>query len=133
AVVQTPAAEMGMGTATVQIQHAADRLGLPLGRVAFHFGDSKLADTPVMAGGSNQTVTLFAAVQAAVEDIHRELLKIAQKRSGSPLASATYEDLEARDGGLYRRAEKSSGEAYTEILRGANRDSVEIEIESGPP
>jgi xanthine dehydrogenase YagR molybdenum-binding subunit len=35
AVVQTPAAEMGMGTATVQIQHAADRLGLPLER--FHF------------------------------------------------------------------------------------------------
>ena len=53
AIVQTPAAEMGMGTATVQIQHAADRLGLPLERVTFHYGDSKLPDTPVMAGGSN--------------------------------------------------------------------------------
>jgi len=49
AVVQTPAAEIGMGTATVQIQHAADRLGLPLERVSFHYGDSKLADT-LMAG-----------------------------------------------------------------------------------
>ena len=133
AVVQTLAAEMGMGTATVQIQHAADRLGLPLERVAFHYGDSKLADTPVMAGGSNQTVTLFAAVQAAVEDIHRELLKLAQKRPGSSLADAKYDDLEARDGGLYRKGEKSSGETYAEILRGANQDAVEVEGESGPP
>src|SRR6185503_21104455 len=79
AVVQTPAAEMGMGTATVQIQHAADRLGLPIERVAFHYGDSKLPDSPVMAGGSNQTASIFAAVQAAVEKAHRELLKLAQK------------------------------------------------------
>ena len=133
AVVQTPAAEMGMGTATVQIQHAADRLGLPLERVSFHYGDSKLADTPVMAGGSNQTATLFAAVQAAVEDIHRELLKMTQQIPGSALAGAKYEDLEARDGRLYRKGEKSSGETYTDILRGAKQDSIEVERESGPP
>src|SRR5258705_221218 len=83
----------------------------------------KLADTPVMAGGSNQTVTLFAAVQAAVENIHRELLKLAQERPGSSLADAKYDDLEARDAGLYRKGEKNSGETYTEILRGANQDS----------
>src|SRR5262249_12619390 len=53
AIIQTPAAEMGMGTATVQIQHAADRLGLPLQQVTFQYGDSYLPDTPVMAGGSN--------------------------------------------------------------------------------
>ena len=94
-----------MGTATVQIQHAADRLGLPLERVSFHYGDSKLADTPVMAGGSNQTASLFAAVQAAVEDIHHELLKMAGQIPGSSLAGAKYEDLEARDGGLYRKGE----------------------------
>ena len=81
AIVQTPASEMGMGTATAQIQHAADRLGLPLERVTFQYGDSSLPDTPMMAGGSNQTATIFAAVQAAVEQVHRELLKLAQKRS----------------------------------------------------
>ena len=133
AVVQTPAAEMGMGTATVQIQHAADRLGLPLERVSFHYGDSKLADTPVMAGGSNQTASLFAAVQAAVEDIHHELLKMAGQIPGSSLAGAKYEDLEARDGGLYRKGEKSSGETYTEILRGAKQDFIKVERESDPP
>jgi xanthine dehydrogenase YagR molybdenum-binding subunit len=133
AVVQTPAAEMGMGTATVQIQHAADRLGLPLGRVTFHYGDSKLADTPIMAGGSNQTATLFSAVQAAAEEVHRKLLKLAQKNSDSPLAGAKYEQLQARGGGLYRSGDDASGETYVEMLRRANQDSIEVETESGPP
>ena len=133
AVVKTPAAEMGMGTATVQIQHAADRLGLPLEMVSFHYGDSKLAETPLMAGGSNQTVSIFAAVQAAVNEAHYELLSLASKDTGSPLAGAKYEDIEARDGGLFRIGEKASGETYAEILRRAKRDFVEVEKESGPP
>jgi xanthine dehydrogenase YagR molybdenum-binding subunit len=133
AVVQTPAAEMGMGTATVQIQHAADRLGIPLELVSFHYGDSKLADTPVMAGGSNQTASIFAAVQSAVEDVHRQLLNLARKDPDSPLAGAKYEELEARDGGLYRVGEKGLGETYSSILRKAKQDLVEVEKESGPP
>lgn len=133
AVVQTPAAEMGMGTATVQIQHAADRPGLPLDRVAFHYGDSNLPDSPVMAGGSNQTASIFAAVQSAVEDIHKELLKLAKKSSGSPLAGAALDEAEARDGGLYRTDDKGSGESYADILRRANSDSVEVEAASGLP
>ena len=133
AVVQTPAAEMGMGTATVQIQHAADRLGLPLEAVSFHYGDSKLADSPVMAGGSNQTASIFAAVRAAVEAVQLELLKLARKDPASPLAGAKYEQLEARDGGLYQSAEKNSGETYQEILRKAQQDFIEVEKESDPP
>ena len=50
ALVQAPASEMGMGTATAQIQHAADRLGLPLHRVTFQYGDSGLPDTPDVGG-----------------------------------------------------------------------------------
>jgi xanthine dehydrogenase YagR molybdenum-binding subunit len=133
AVVQTPAAEMGMGTATVQIQHAADRLGLPLDRVAFHYGDSKLADTPLMAGGSNQTASIFAAVQAAVEEAHKRLLKLAQKSSASPLAGAQWDQIEARNGGLYRTGDQGRGESYADILRRAKQDSVEVEVESRPP
>jgi xanthine dehydrogenase YagR molybdenum-binding subunit len=133
AVVQTPAAEMGMGTATVQIQHAADRLGLPLEAVTFQYGDSKLADTPVMAGGSNQTATIFAAVRAAAEEVHRELLSLARKDPDSPLVDAKYEEIEARDGGLYRTSENKTGQTFAEILRRAKQDSVAIEKESGPP
>jgi xanthine dehydrogenase YagR molybdenum-binding subunit len=133
AIVQTPAAEMGMGTATVQIQHAADRLGLPLQRVTFQYGDSNLPDTPLMAGGSTQTVSIFAAVQSAVEQIHRELLKLARRDSGSALAHAKYEELKARDGGLFRSSDPASGETYVQILSRANRDFIEVETQSSPP
>ena len=133
AIVRTPACEMGMGTATAQIQHAADRLGLPLQHVSFHYGDSNLPDTPMLAGGSNQTATIFAAVQAGVEQVHRELLKLAAKRCDSPLAGAKYEQLEARGGGLYLTGRADQGETYSAILRKAGQVSVEVEVSSGPP
>jgi xanthine dehydrogenase YagR molybdenum-binding subunit len=132
AVVEAPACEMGMGTATAQLQHAADRLGIGLHCVSFHYGDSNLPDTPMLAGGSNQTATIFAAVQAAVEKAHRELLKLAAKRADSPLKGAKYEEVEARDGGLYRIG-GNRGETYSAILKKAERPSVEAEAESGPP
>jgi xanthine dehydrogenase YagR molybdenum-binding subunit len=133
AIVQAPASEMGMGTATAQIQHAADRLGLPLHRVTFQYGDSSLPDTPMMAGGSNQTATTFAAVRAAVEQVHRELLKLAQKRSDSPLKGASYEELEAQDGGLFRSADTARGETYSAILQKAGQASAEAETSSSLP
>ena len=133
AVVQAPASDMGMGTATAQIQHAADRLGLPMHRVNFQYGDSSLPDTPILAGGSNQTATMFAAVREAVEQIHRELLKLAHKRSDSPLHGAKYEELEARNGGLFRQGERASGETYAAILQKSGQASVEAEPSSAPP
>ena len=133
ALVQTPASDMGMGTATAQIQHAADRLGLPMHRVNFQYGDSRLPDTPILAGGSNQTATMFAAVREAVEQIHRELLKLAHKRSDSPLHGAKYEEVEARNGGLFRRGDRASGETYAAVLQKAGQASVEAEPSSGPP
>jgi len=122
---------MGMGTPTVQIQHAADRLGLPLENITFQYGDSNLPDTPVMAGGSNQTATLFAAVHAATEQVHKELLKYAQRHTESPLASARYEDLQARNSGLYTAA--GAGESYAAILRRSAMESIEVEAQSSLP
>lgn len=133
ALIQAPAAEMGMGTATVQIQHAADRLGLPLNRVTFQYGDSGLPDTPMLAGGSNQTATTVAAVRSAVEQVHRELLKLARKRSDSPLKGTEYEEVEARDGGLFRSDDPARGERYSTILQKSGQGSVEAETSSGPP
>lgn len=130
ALVQAAAAEMGMGTATVQIQQAADRLGLPVERVTFEYGDSALPDSPIMAGGSSQTVTIAAAVHKAVENLHRELLKLIP--DGSPLAGSKVQQVEARDGGLYCLG-TSQGETYSAILQRAGKAYVEVEGKSGPP
>ncbi len=52
AVVEMASHEMGMGTATVQAQFAADLLGLPVENVRFDYGDSSFPHGTV-AGGSS--------------------------------------------------------------------------------
>ena len=132
AIVRAAAHEMGMGTATVQIQHAAERLGLPIDQVSFHYGDSTLPGSSITAGGSSQTVTIAAAVQAAVKKAHLELLALVS--DDSPLASVkNYEQLEARDSGLFRTDEANQGETYASILQRAGQDFVEVEESSGMP
>ena len=133
ASICAPANEMGMGTATVQIQHAAQRLGLPVERVSFEYGDSALGDTKIMAGGSSQTVSVVAAVDAAIDTALRELLKLAKRHADSPLHGLKYKDIVARDGGLYRADAPERGESVTAILRRAGREQVEVEGKAGEP
>src|SRR5262249_49059106 len=87
----------------------------------------------MMAGGSNQTATIFAAVREAADQLHRELFKLAQKRPDSPLAGAKYEHVQARDSGLFLSGDRARGETYSEILQKSGRNSVEAESSSEPP
>ena len=98
--VSTAGHEMGMGTATVQAQHAADRLGVKLEDVSFEYGDSTLP-AGAMAGGSSQTAGTVAAVAAAAEALLAQVLKLAG--NDSPLAGLKTDDVVARDGGLRLR------------------------------
>ena len=132
AIVSAAAHEMGMGTATVQIQHAAERLGLPIDRVSFEYGDSNLPDSPV-AGGSNQTASIAAAVTAATEKLVREFLAIAGDDYDSPLSNLKYEDVELRDGGIFSRKDASKGETYEAILKRVKQDYVEAETAAPMP
>ena len=124
ALVQAAAHEMGMGTATVQAQHAAERLGLAVGDVTFELGDTSLPASPV-AGGSAQTASIVSAVAAASEALVRQLLKISPK--GSPLAGLKPDEVVLRDGGLFSTAQPDRGETYQAILRRCGRDHVECE------
>ncbi len=128
--VETAAHEMGMGTATVQSQHAADRLGLPLDRVSFKYGDSSLPDGG-MAGGSAQTVTLAAGISAAVEALAKDLLRLAG--NDSPIAGLRADDIELRDGGIGKRNEPERFESYSSILTRARRQEVTATASGAPP
>jgi xanthine dehydrogenase YagR molybdenum-binding subunit len=132
AVVSAAAHEMGMGTATVQIQHAAERLGLEIDRVSFQYGDTALPES-IVAGGSIQTISVIAAVAAAIEKAHKELLAIAGDDDDSPLANLKYKQIEARDGGLFDREDASKGETYQAILSRIGQEFVEVEATSGMP
>ena len=130
AVVQMAAHEMGMGTATVQAQHAAARLGLPFEDVTFEYGDTDLP-AGTMAGGSAQTVTIIATVAAAADVLFADLIRLAG--NDSPLAGLKADEVEADGGGLRSREDPARFETYASILARAGRDLVEAEGKSPMP
>ena len=132
AVVQCAAQAMGMGTSTVQTQHAAERLGLPMEKVRFEYGDTDLPKAGV-AGGSSQTISIALAVEDACEKLHKELLKLVDGEDRSPLNGAKLEEVEARSGGLFRRKDRTKGETYAAILARAEKSFIDAEATTGKP
>jgi xanthine dehydrogenase YagR molybdenum-binding subunit len=130
AVVQMASHEMGMGTATVQAQHAAERLGLELDQVTFDYGDTSLP-AGTLAGGSSQTASISAAIIAATEALIQELLTLAG--NDSPLAGLGPNEVEARDGRLCKLGEPDRGESYVSILHRAQREEVACEADAPMP
>ncbi|WP_250009973.1 xanthine dehydrogenase family protein molybdopterin-binding subunit [Actinoplanes sp. M2I2] len=113
AVVTAAANDMGMGTETVQVQHAAERLGLPLDRVSFEFGDSTLPDSPI-AAGSAQTASLVITVAQAAEELKKVLLRRAPRHSA--LHGLKPADVVFRDGGLYRVSDPAQGVSFETLV-----------------
>lgn len=130
AVVEIAAHEMGMGTATVQTQIAAERLALPPEAVTFTYGDSTLPGL-VLAGGSQQTAAIGASVMAAHRALMAELLTLAG--NDSPLAGLSPDEVGSRDGGLCALAEPGRYESYASILGRALRDTVSVEASAPEP
>lgn len=128
--VSTAVHDMGMGTATAQVQHLAARLGLPLDHVTFEYGDSRLPKG-VIAGGSTQTASIGGAIIAATEVFVEELIKLAG--NDSPLAGLSLLDVETRDGGLSHISDTSRFESYQSILRRAAREELVCEAEAPAP
>ena len=124
AVAQMASHEMGMGTATVQAQHLAERLGLELDQIRFEYGDTALPPG-TLAGGSSQTASIGAAIIAATEELVGELLKLAG--NDSPLAGLKPDEVEAHDGGLRKIGEEARAESYASILDRAGRTEVVVE------
>ena len=124
ATIDIAAHEMGMGTATVQTQVSAERLGLPMEAIRFNYADSTLPGV-VLAGGSQQTAAIGASVIAAHRLLVTELLKLAG--NDSPLAGLKPEEVGGRDAGLASLADPARHESYASILGRAQRESVSVE------
>ncbi len=122
--VEVAAHEMGMGTATVQTQVTAERFGLPLENVTFRYGDSTFPGV-ILAGGSQQTASIGAAVIATQRALITALLAIV--RDDSPLAGLTFADVGAREGGLCKLDNPARAESYASILTHAHRDEVTVQ------
>ncbi len=128
--VAVPAGDMGMGTSTTQTIITAERLGLPLEQVSVVHGDSRFPGS-MLAGGSNQTATIAAAVIAAQQGLVAQLLALCAE--DSPLAGLSPEEVGGRDGGLCELADPSRWESYERILARAGRDELTLTATGADP
>jgi xanthine dehydrogenase YagR molybdenum-binding subunit len=130
ATVEIAAHEMGMGTATVQTQVTAERLGLPMDRVTVDYGDSRFPGL-VLAGGSQQTASIGASVIAAHRAMVAKLLKLVGKDSA--LSGLKPDEVAGRDGGLCKLDEPERFESYASILAHAELNGLSAEASAPPP
>ena len=130
ALVEVAAHEMGMGTSTTTAMVAAERLGLPMASVEVRYGDTIIPGA-IMAGGSQQTAAIGAAVIAAQNALVAELLKLAG--NDSPLAGLSPDEVGCEDGGLAKRDDPTRRESYASILARAQRDSVTVAEQASQP
>ena len=131
ALAQSAMHEMGMGSATAQAQNLADELGLPFERVRFEYGDSLFPDAPV-AGGSNSTISVGAAVKAACDDAKKQIHGLVGEEDASPLKGTRFDEVVFRDGGIYHKDDATRGETFAAILQRVEMDMIEAEGEAGP-
>ncbi|MES3152832.1 xanthine dehydrogenase family protein molybdopterin-binding subunit [Sphingomonas faeni] len=130
AFVEIAAAEMGMGTSTTTAIVAAERLGLSMEQVNVGYGDSSIPGA-IMAGGSQQTAAIGAAVIAAHNALVAELLKLAG--NDSPLAGLSPGEVGSEDGGLAKLDDPARRESYASILARAQRDELVVVEEASQP
>jgi xanthine dehydrogenase YagR molybdenum-binding subunit len=76
AVVRSATHDLGTGTYTVMSQVAADALGVPVERIRFELGDSRLPKAPG-AGGSQSAASVAPAVHAACLEMRRKVIELA--------------------------------------------------------
>jgi len=92
-VVQCATQDIGTGTYTVMTQVASDALGIPISRIRFELGDSRLPPAPV-SGGSQTVASVAPSVQAACAALIEKIKDLAST-NGQPRDS-----LPVRDGTL---------------------------------
>ena len=130
ATAEIAAHEMGMGTSTTHTLVTAERLGLPMDRVTVVYGDSRFPGV-VLAGGSQQTAAIGAAITAAHHELVSELLKLVDKHS--PLAGLKPEQVTGVDGCLARIDAPEKRQSYATILSAAGREEITVEASAPPP
>ena len=129
--VSTAASAIGTGTWTILTQIAADALGLPIEAVALRIGDSSLPSSPV-EGGSWTAASNGSAVAAACEALKQTLFRHAKGMANSPLANASFEQVEFKSGRVARKDDPGSSLALPEIMHAADLQEVAEDGKVGP-
>jgi xanthine dehydrogenase YagR molybdenum-binding subunit len=115
ALFRSATQDLGTGTYTVMTQIAADSIGLPVERVRFELGNSKLPESPV-SGGSTTVASVGPAVQAAGHALRLKLVGIAAADQGSPLFGATADQVGFEQGEIYLLSDAGKRESMAAIV-----------------
>jgi xanthine dehydrogenase YagR molybdenum-binding subunit len=131
AVVQSGGVDIGTGAYTAFSQVAAEALGIPVERVAFGLGDTRMPNAP-NAGGSQLTASVGSAVKLAALDARNKVAQLAIADPHSPLNGATLDALDAKDGRLSLKADPTRGETYAAIIARSGLSVVEGTADAKP-
>jgi xanthine dehydrogenase YagR molybdenum-binding subunit len=112
--------DIGTGMYTILAQLAAQKVGVPLGKVEVALGDTTLPAGP-LSGGSMATASVVPAVFAAADSAVGSLLTVATTTPGSPFEGRRAEELAFDDGRVFvKGAGSAPGVPFAEVLRRAN-------------
>ncbi|MGC1762730.1 MAG: xanthine dehydrogenase family protein molybdopterin-binding subunit [Pseudolabrys sp.] len=126
AEVSCATSDIGTGTYTIMAQVASDALGLPIDNVTVKLGDSSLPHSQV-EGGSWTAASVAYAITATADEIRRELLALAQKMPGSPLAGLKHDDVVLSDGMIVAKAAASRSVPLADAMRHGGVERIERE------
>jgi xanthine dehydrogenase YagR molybdenum-binding subunit len=110
--VVTGTQDIGTGTRTGLAQVAAEELGLPLHKIAFHLGDTGAGPYSPVSSGSATQATLGPAVRAAAAEVKTQLLDVA-----SVALEIGVERLSVRDGRILVDGDAHRSIAVAEVTQ----------------
>jgi xanthine dehydrogenase YagR molybdenum-binding subunit len=129
--IASATADIGPGTYTMMTQLAAEMLGVPLENVTAKLGDSALPDAPV-EGGSFTTSSVGSAIHAACRKVQAELLGLARKMAGSPLAGAKIDDVVFAEGKIRHKDDTGREVSVADAMRAGKADRIEKSASAEP-
>lgn len=129
--VTSATSDMGPGTYTTITMIAAEYLGLPVEKVKFELGDTKMPFSPT-EGGSWTTASIGSAVYGAATNIKQKLFEMANREPSSPLKSAKIDDVEMMDGSLRLKNNASSSIPIADLMRKNNLTEIVETYDSKP-
>jgi xanthine dehydrogenase YagR molybdenum-binding subunit len=132
AEVACATSDIGTGTYTIMAQVAADMLGLPLENISIKLGDSTLPQSPV-EGGSWIAASVCNGIATTADAVRDELLRLAKKMPGSPLANMAPGDVALADGKLMSKGDASRSVSIADAMRHSAVGRIEQEKTTNPP
>lgn len=131
AEVASGTSDMGPGTYTSMTQVAADALGLPLQRVTFQLGDSRLPTAPSHSG-SRTMASVGSSIQNVGLVLRDRFIRMAVTDPGSSLNGLRPEEVDVADGRMVARGDSGRGEWYQDLLRRRGLDELSAEQDWAP-